>query len=592
MQLRIITILVLLIGLCFGSCSSHTRSTTLRSIAGGMYAGGEYRINMLRGNPSGLDPVIISSKLADDIALQLYDRLISFDSSLRVQPELAKSWEISDDGRVYTFHLRSDVFFHDDACFEGSRGRRMVARDVVYSLTRCCDPRTRSVAFWVFKDKVLGADSCYNMLRRSGPEVQAKVEGLQCPNDSTLKIILTRPYSPFLMQLSNALGCVVPEEAIIYYGKDFFRHPVGTGAFVFDHWDDDREIVLKRNSHYWKFDQHGNRQPYLDRVVISFLTDDKIQFQEFLSGNLEESFTIPTEMFPVFFNQETKQPRTHFNFIVQQRPALLSWFIDFHCGRYPFNNVDVRRAFACAIDKEKLVHYVLRNAPYAAAHNGITPPVLPGYDIDDIPGYHFNPAKARGYLAAAGYANGKGFPVVELSVYPEPRLLQVAESVQNMLREVLNIDVRIQVLQFAQLLDKSEAGQLSMWGTRWYGDYPDAENFVSLWDGSLVPADSTQPSYPNSTRYNNPAVNTMIEQASRSTDNNQRLALYKHAESLASVDVPALMLFYEMHYRFIQPYVRNYPLDALNRIQLKDVWYDATKMPTTGLTIVTQGASQ
>ena len=131
-----------------------------------------------------------------------------------------------------------------------------------------------------------------------------------------------------------------------------------------------------------------------------------------------------------------------------------------------------------------------------------------------------------------------------------------------------------------------------MWGTRWYGDYPDAENFVSLWDGSLVPADSTQPSYPNSTRYNNPAVNSMIEQASRSTDNNQRLALYKHAESLASVDVPALMLFYEMHYRFIQPYVRNYPLDALNRIQLKDVWYDATKMPKEGSTVVLQGASQ
>ncbi len=560
------------------SCTPPKANHELRPGKGQRYYGGEYRLNMVRGNPSGLDPVMISSKLADDIALQIYDRLITFDSSLQLQPELARSWELSSDGLVYTFHLRTDVYFQDDPCFANGKGRRMQASDVEYSFSRCCDPRTRSVAFWVFKDKVRGANEYFEAHRANArideiAKQNQRISGFQVIDDSTFQIHLLRSYAPFIMQLANALGCVVPREAVEFYAKDFFRHPVGTGAFRLQSWQDDHEMILSRNPRYWKYDEFGNQQPYFDAIRISFITDDKVQFQEFMAGHLDESFTIPTEMFSVLFDPETKQQRKDYDFTIQQKPAMLSWFIDFLCTKKPFDNVYVRRAFAYAVDREKLVHYVLRNAPYQPALHGITPPVMPGYSIDSVPGFSLNTQLAQENLAKAGYPNGANFPEVTLSVYPEPRLLQVAESVQNMLRENLNIRVKIQILQFAQLIDMSESGELSMWGTRWYGDYPDVENYLSLWDGSLVPSDSTQPSYPNSTRYRNPVMSKLLAEALTTTDQYTRYKLYQQAEAVACQDAPAIVLFYEMHYRLLQNTVANYPLDAMNRVQLKDAWF-------------------
>ncbi|MFZ9814935.1 MAG: ABC transporter substrate-binding protein, partial [Candidatus Kapaibacteriota bacterium] len=198
----------------------------LTSAKGGKNYGGVFRINMIRGNPNGLDPVIINSKLADDIALQVYDRLISFDSSLGVIPEAAKSWEISGDGKEYLFHLRTDMIFHDNACFPNEKGRKMTAKDVEYSLTRACDPKSRTVHYWAFKDKVVGANAFYDA-RVAGKDI-SKIEGIQAIDDSTLKITLTRAYSPFLLLLANSLGCIVPKEAVEKYGRDFFQNPVGT----------------------------------------------------------------------------------------------------------------------------------------------------------------------------------------------------------------------------------------------------------------------------------------------------------------------------------------------------------------------------
>jgi peptide/nickel transport system substrate-binding protein len=198
---------------------------------------------------------------------------------------------------------------------------------------------------------------------------------------------------------------------------------------------------------------------------------------------------------------------------------------------------------------------------------------MAGYNTTAIQGISFKEETAREYLRKAGYPDGKGFPEVTLSVYPEPRLLQTAEAVQAMLTQTLNVKIKLQVIQFAQLLDMAEAGKLSMWGTRWYGDYPDVENYLSLLDGSLVPTDSTQPSYPNSTRYNNNSMNTLLAKAVATVDDSTRLKLYTEAEKIATADAPCLLLFYEMHYRLLQPHVRNYPLDAMNRMYLKRVWF-------------------
>jgi len=568
-----------LFSLCIGC--SKPEVTTFREAKNGKFYGGTYRINMVRGNPNGLDPVIINSKLADDLALQIYDRLISFDSNLNVIPELAKSWEISPDGKLYTFHLRSDVFFHDNPCFSNNKGRKMIARDVQYSLTRCCNPDTRSVHFWAFKDKVVGASEYYQfrLLQLSEQRNLAKLipidslSGIRAVNDSTLQIELVRPYSPFLLILANSLGCVVPHEAVEKYGKDFFQNPVGTGPYIFEKWEHDRQMTMHRNSKYWQQDNAGNQLPFFDNIFVSFIKDDKIQLQEFSKGNLDECFTIPTEFLDNVMDAGRNPKPPYNNYIFQKKPAMCSWFLDFLCTKPPFNNADIRRAFSLAIDREKIVKYVLRNAPFAPAIHGITPPVMPNYPIDSIIGFDIDLPKAREYMAKAGYPNGKGFPVVTLHIYTEPRLVQVAEAVQKMLSDALNIQVEIKTVQFAELLALAEQGKLSFWGTRWYGDYPDAENFINLLDGSTVPTDENQPSYPNSSRYSNPEATALLMKAVGSTNGIERSKYYRQAESLAMQDAPALMLFYEMHYRMVQPNVRNYPLDAMARVVLKNSWF-------------------
>jgi peptide/nickel transport system substrate-binding protein len=571
--------ILLLCAFCsiLSSCGNTKVQDELRPAPGGINYGGTYHINMIRGNPGGLDPVLINSKLADDIALQVYDRLITFDSTLGIQPELAQSWTISPDGKEYIFNLRTDVYFHDNQCFKDGKGRRMKAADIVYSLQRACDPQARTVHYWAFKDKVQGADAYY-AARLARTNAVHSISGIFAPNDSTLHIRLIRPYAPFLLLLANSLGCVVPHEAVEKYGRDFFQHPVGTGAYIFCEWKQDISMTFRRNPAYWMKDKHGNTLPYLDSLHFSFIKDDKLQLREFTNGNLDECFTLPTEYFTSIIdtaNRRAVPPYTSYQ--LQQSPAMLTWFIDFLCSESPFDNPDIRRAFSYAVDRNKIVRYILKNAPYAAALHGITPPVFKEYSIDSIPGFSTDIQKARMLLAKAGYPNGKGFPEITFHIYPEPRLVQVAEAIRSMIMDGLGIKLNIQTVQFAEFLQLAEQGKFKMWGTRWYGDYPDPENFINLLDGALVPDKSGVPSYPNSTRYKNEKATQLFAQAMAISDIQQRFALYRQAESMAIADAPAIMLFYEMHYRLLQPYVRNYPLDAMARVNLKYVWFEKDK---------------
>lgn len=580
---RILATVLLLPLLLLLACGGEQKPDAPRTTGqGGRKYGGSFTANIVRGNPKGLDPVLINSKHADDIASQIYDRLLDVNDQLELVPELARELpQISSDGRIYTFKLRTDVFFQNDSCFPGAKGRKLVAEDVRYSFTRCCDPRTTSVAYWAFQDKVKGATRYFNELvaaSKSGTAAEpAPIEGFRVVDDSTFVIELEKPYAPFIQYLINSLGNIVPREAVEKYGKDFFRHPVGSGPFMFERWTPDQELILKRNPNYWGTDKKGNKLPFLDQLRFTFIKDDKVQFAEFLSGNLTETFGIPTERFAEVLDSARK-PRGEFQkYQVQAAPAMLTWFLDFNNQKEPFTNADVRRAFSCAIDREKLVRFVLQNSPYAPAVHGLVPPVFPGYPVDSVKGISHDPAAAKSWLEKAGYPNGQGFPPVTLHIYPEPRLNQVAQAVQEMLRTALDIKVDIKIIEFPQLLDQAERGELAFWGTRWYGDYPDPETYLLLLFGELVPKEPGLPSYPNSSRYNSPAFNEHFKKGVATIDHVAQIGHYVAAENVAMNDAPIVPLFYEMHYRLLQANVRDYPLNAMARPDLKYVWLDDGK---------------
>lgn len=559
---------------CVAGCGGEAERVEQRAGSGGKNYGGTYTMNVLRGSPNGLDPVLINSKHADDIASQIYDKLIDLDDSLKLVPELARALpQISEDGRLYRFTLRDDVYFHDHPSFPGGKGRRVTAQDVKYSLTRCCDPRTKTVAFWAFQGKVKGATEYHESLAKGTPI--DGVEGFRAIDDTTFEIELVTPYAPFIFYLVNSLGSAVPREAVEKFGADYFRNPVGSGPFMFESWSQDQEIVLRRNPKYWGRDGQGNQLPLLDRVRFLFIRDDKVQLNEFLAGNLDESFNLPTERFDDIYDATTGAAKPEFSqYQLQAVPAMLTWFCDFLTTRAPFDNADVRRAFNYAIDRDKIVRFVLKGSPYAAASHGIVPPVFPGYPVDSIAGFTFDPAKGKELLARAGYPNGRGFPAVTMHIYPEPRLQQVAEAIQEMLGQNLGVRLQLQTIEFPQLLAQAENGKLLLWGTRWYGDYPDPETFLNLFNGTLIPESDTMPSYPNSTRYDSPAFNEPFLEGVETIDFVARMAHYVRAERAAIADAPIIPLFYERHFRLLQPWVRDVRLDAMARYDLKYAWLD------------------
>lgn len=547
---------------------------TLRPASGNKTYGGIFRVNET-GELSSLDPVRINDVSSAHIAENIYDNLVSFDENLNLIPSLAKRWTVSDDGLTYTYYLRSDAFFHDNVCFANGKGRRVTAHDVEYSFTRVCDARTLTKGFDYFRGKVVGADAYYAWSRSSDTtKTRRYVEGFSVVDDTTFQIRLTAPFAPFEnIPALTAMG-IHPREAVDYYGIDFSQHPVGSGPFIFRHWHPDRECFLERNPRYWQIDDDGNRLPYLEGVRFTFLKDDKIQMLEFADGNLEESYRIATEFFPEMVDDQKKPKGKWSKFTLLHVPAVSTQFYGMVTTDPVFRDKRIRQAFSYAIDRRRIIRYVLKGQAYSPAEHGLVPPAMPGYSQDSVKGYTFDPVMARKLLAEAGYPNGQGFPKVTLQLNAGGgRNVSVAEAIQGMLEEVLNIRIALTQVEFARHLEAIDNGQAHFFRLGWIGDYPDPETFLNLWYGKLVPKDPSIPSPLNSVRYRNPKFDELFEKALRETNRPARMALYAEAERVAMADAPMLMIFHDEDYRFIQPYVKGYRNNAMDKRQYKYVWY-------------------
>ncbi len=562
--------------LFFLGCARDSVVDQLRPAAGDRFYGGTYRVNEV-GEVRSLDPVQINDVTSAHVAEQIYDKLLTLDEHLRLQPELAERWEVSPDGRVYRYFLRRGVYFHDNPCFPGGKGREVTAEDVKYSLTRACDFRTGTLGYDYFRGKVEGADAYFEATRRaaqSGREPEVKeVSGFVVRDRYTFEIHLRRPFAPFEYYVSLVTFAIVPREAVEYYGADFARHPVGSGPFIFVSWTPDRELRLRRNPRYWQQDEYGNTLPYLEAIRFRFIKDEKTQLLEFRQGNLEECYRIPAEFFPQVVD-ERGEPRGEWRrFQLLRVPALATQYYGMLTRHPIFRDKRVRQALAYAIDRERIVRYVLRGQAGEPGHYGLVPPSMPDYPARSIRGYHFDPERARQLLAEAGYPGGRGFPRLTLQLNAGGgRNVQVAEAVQAMLREHLGIEVELRQVEFAQHLREIDAGRVPFFRLGWVADYPDPENFLNLFYGKLVPDRDEDISPINSTRYRNPAFDALFEEALVTTDRQRRMELYRQAEQLALDDAPLLVLFYDEDYRLLQPYVAGYRNNAMDRRFYKYVW--------------------
>ncbi|MBE2256323.1 MAG: ABC transporter substrate-binding protein [Ignavibacteria bacterium] len=568
--------LFLIFSLFVAGCGKQ-QTEEIRQLNGGIKGGGIYNINELEDIRS-LDPVGINDVVSHHVAHQIYDALIDLDSNLQIVPQLAKSYTVSEDGLTYTFNLRTGSTFHDNDCFPGGKGREVNAKDVKYSYDRIVDFRTSSRGFNYFVNYVEGAQEYYDETRAAQNENREPklngASGFIYVNDTTFQIKLKKAFAPFIYYNTLAIAYIVPKEAVEKYGKDFFQNPVGSGPFIFVNWTPDQELNLKRNPNYWAKDEFGNQLPYIDAAKFRFIKDLDAQLLEFKNGKLDESYRLPNAIFKTIIDDNKSLTPEWSQFQLQRVPTLATQFYGFLVTNEIFKNEKLRQAINYAIDREKIIKYVLNGQGYAGATHGFVPPSMPDYNTEGIKGYSFDLEKAKKLLEEAGYPGGKGLPELTLQINSGgDRNIQIAEAIQNMLKEV-GITMKLQQIQFAQHLDNIDAGKASFYRLGWIADYPDPESFLNLYYGKNVPKNPNEPSPINSMRFVNPEYDRIFEQAITTQDRTQRMKLYEQAEQIAVNQAPMLYIYYDEDYRLLQPYVKGYALDPMHRVNFRNLWLD------------------
>ena len=497
---------------------------------------------------ASLDPAFAKNQSTMWPAHQLFNTLVEVDENLNIKPSLATRWEISEDKRSYTFYLKDDVFFHNDACFPGAKGRKMVASDVVYSLNRIIDPQTASPGAWIFNGKV---DS---------------LQPFTAINDTTFQLQLLQPYQPILGILSMQYCSVVAPEAVQYYGANFRQHPVGTGPFKFLVWEEGQALILSKNEHYFERDSSGVRLPYLDGIKVSFKDSRATEFLLFRQGQLD----FINELDPSF-KDEVLTKKGSLRDIwkdkieLQTQPYLNVEYLGFLTDstnplvkNSPLKLKKIRQAINYGFDRQKMILY-LRNSLGTPAESGFVPKGMPSFNDTVVKGYHYDPAKSAELLREAGFPGGKGLPVTKLltiSIYAD-----FGNFIAKQLEE-LGIPVQVEVVQKSLLFEMTSNSRTVFFRGGWIADYPDAENYLSVFY-------SKNPAPPNYTRYSNPAFDKVFEQAIKETNDSLRYILYRKADQIAINDAPVVPLWYDKVIHLVQKNVKGFPANALNLLELR-----------------------
>ena len=497
---------------------------------------------------ASLDPAFAKNQAIMWAAHQLFNTLVEVNASLQVVPSVAKSWDISPDRLIYTFHLRNDVYFHDDIAFKNHSARKLTAKDVEYSFIRVIDKNVASPGSWIFNNKVDAADP------------------FRAIDDTTFQLKLQKPYNPILGILSMQYCSIVAEEVVVKYGNDFRRHPIGTGPFQFVRWEEGQALILKKNRNYFEKDSAGNKLPYLEGVNVSFYDNKATEFLLFRQKKLDFINDIDASFKDeVLSKKGVLRKEWEGKIQLQAHPFLnveyLGILVDTLNPLVKFSPVrfrKVRQAINYGFDRRKAVLY-LRNSKGIPAESGFVPAGLPSFDSTVVKGYYFNPTKSRELLSEAGFPDGKGLPVIKL--YTIPVFSDMADFIAKQLEEI-GIPVQVEVVQKSLLLELTSNSRALFFRGSWIADYPDAENYLSVFY-------SKNPAPPNYTRYKNPRFDALFEKALTEENDSIRYSLYRQADQLVIDDAPVAPLWYDKVIRLVQTGITGFEPNGLNLLELR-----------------------
>ena len=574
MFMKKVIVSAIALGVLFSSCSDKggEQAQTQDKLEA---KGGKAYGNVLTVNENeffkNLFPHSIVDAVSDRVASQMYEGLFTFnETDLSTEKRLCEDFQVSEDGLTYTFKIKKGVFFHDNECFEGGKGRELKADDIKYCFTQLCTQSANNQGFTIFDGVVKGANEYYEASANGTPEFE--VEGIKVVDDYTIQIELIKPTALFTTNLARPFGYIFPKEAFDKYGLDMRENVVGTGPFSLASIEDGIAVYLKRNANYHGSDEHGNKLPFLDAVTIKFIPDKKTELFEFKKGEIDMIYRLPTEHIIEILEASMSNNGEYSNYNLQRDPEMTTHVLGFQTKDEVFNDINVRKAFSYAIDKAKILDFVLNGEGFAPGHYGLTPPIPQfkkgGYDASQIKGYQFNADSAKYYLSKAGFNSGKGFPNITLDLNSGgERNTNVALEVTKQLKEVLNVNVEINVLPMAQHIDNMQHAKTNFFRFAWGADVPNAENFVWILFGKDVPESKDVTSYPNLMRYQNEEFDNYYQAGLNSINIEEANENFMKAEQIAMNDAPFIVLWYDEGYRLLQSYVKDCPN---NPMQFRD----------------------
>jgi oligopeptide transport system substrate-binding protein len=499
-------------------------------------AGDEFRF-VNGAEPEALDPALLSGQSDGRIAQALFEGLVvQHPRTLEPVPGVARRWEVSPDGRTYTFHLSVEARWSD--------GRRVTAADFEWSWLRVLHPDTPSRYADLFY--LLRNGRAYKKREITGT-VQV---GVHARDDSTLVVELETSTPYFLQLITSYAFLPVPRWQVERWGDRWTRpeHIVGNGAFrLAEHRPNDR-LVLVRNARYW--DAAHVRL----RKVIAYCSEDLATTLNMYRAGMTDwnpSGFIPAEYIPYV--------RHYADF--RAGPFLATCFYSFNVTRPPCGDARVRRALALAVDREQITRYLLHGSKVAWGNV-----VAPGFAAYPYPaGVGYDPVQARQLLAAAGYPGGRGFPPVELLFNTSQDQRKIAEAVQAMWNRELGIDVQLANQEFGSYMRATTSLQYQIARRSWIADYNDPSTFLFV----LRQGDGN-----NRTGWGDARFDSLLAEAAAELDPVRRGTLLAAAEAIALEAMPFMPLYAYETVELVAPYVRGWYPTAMDVHPLKDIWIE------------------
>ena len=531
-MLRIIPYLaisaVLLLSLLSGCQLSSTGEAATPPAAGKV-------LNLYGIDPQTLDPAVSGDGTSHQYVTQLFSGLVALNDNLEPAPDIAGDWQVSNNGKTYTFHLRQDVKFQD--------GRGIKAEDFKYSWQRAADPATGSLTAANYLGDIIG-------VREVLAGKSQEISGVRVIGDYTLEVTIDAPKSYFLSKLTYPTAYVVDINNV-KSGSDWWHKPNGTGPFKLKEWTQTNQLVLEKNSLYY------GKLAESDSVVFHLFGGLPMDMYE--TGQIDAAGVSVT-----YIDRVTDEAGPFYDELTTA-PELSFYYIGFNTSKPPFDDANIRRAFSLAIDKGKLVSLIFRDTVQLA--DGVLPPGIPGFN-KDLSGLGYDVAEAKRLIAKSKYGSIAGLPPITITTAGwGGATSRDLEAIVYQWRQNLGVEVKVRQLEPDRFYYHLKEERDGMFDMGWIADYPHPQDFLEI----LFRSGSEN----NYGEYSNPEVDDLLARAGVEMDEKLSLALYRQAEQKLVDDAAVIPLWFGRNFTLVKPYVKGYNLNPMGLVMLNKVTIEA-----------------